>query len=109
MAIFGIGAVGGVMLAMHVLRGRLAPWFLSVGHAAAGATGIVLVLIAFLQSTGGSRVGWVLGIFVLAAIGGFYLASFHARQKFPPRAAVLAHGALAIIGFVTLLMVVLGA
>jgi two-component system sensor histidine kinase BaeS len=42
--IFAIGAVGGLVLASSVLRGRLAPWALSLLHMALGATGLVLTL-----------------------------------------------------------------
>jgi hypothetical protein len=36
--VFAIGAVGGLILANSVLRGRFAPWALSLLHAALGAT-----------------------------------------------------------------------
>ena len=38
--IFAIAAVGGLVLAASVLRGRLAPWALSIVHALLGATGL---------------------------------------------------------------------
>ena len=54
--IFAIGAVGGLIMAMRVLRGQLAPWALSLLHAALGATGLVLTaIVAF----GGSGAGGV--------------------------------------------------
>ena len=40
--VFAIGAVGGLILANSVLRGQLAPWALSLLHAALGSTGLVL-------------------------------------------------------------------
>jgi hypothetical protein len=102
--IFAIGAVGGLVLANSVLRGRLAPWALSLLHAALGATGLVLTAIVVL---GGSTdvakiIPIALIILVVAALGGFFLASFHARKATPPKAAVVAHAGIAVVGFVLL-------
>ena len=51
--VFAIGAVGGLVLASSVLRGRLAPWSLSLLHMALGATGLVLTAIVVLGGTSG--------------------------------------------------------
>lgn len=103
--VFAIGAVGGLILASSVLRGRLAPWSLSLLHAALGATGLVLGGIVVL---GGSNdvpkiAPIALLILVVAALAGFFLASFHARKALPPRPAVFAHASVAVIGFLLLL------
>jgi hypothetical protein len=44
-----------------------------------------------------------LGILVLAALLGFYLASIHARNVVAPKGAVLAHAGVAVVGFLLLL------
>src|ERR1051326_2473863 len=45
--VFAIGALGGLTLAgVYVLRGRLAPWALSLLHAALGAVGLLLLIYA---------------------------------------------------------------
>jgi len=103
--VFAIGAVGGLVLANSVLRGRMASWALSLLHAALGATGLVLTAIVVL---GGSYevakiVPIALLILVVAALAGFFLASFHARKTSPPTPAVLAHAGVAVIGFLSLL------
>jgi hypothetical protein len=102
--IFAIGAVGGLILANSVLRGRLAPWALSLLHAALGATGLVLTGIVVLQGdeSGQGIIPIALLILVVAALGGFFLASFHARKVAAPRPAVLAHAGAAVIGFLLL-------
>ncbi|MBX3563692.1 MAG: hypothetical protein KF730_03850 [Sphingomonas sp.] len=41
---FGAGAIGGLVLASSVLRGRIARWRPSLLHAALGATGLGLLL-----------------------------------------------------------------
>ena len=103
--IFAIGAVGGLILASSVLRGRLASWGLSLLHAALGATGLVLTAIVVLQGSSdlASIVPIALLILVVAALAGFFLASYHARKISPPRPAVVAHAGVAVIGFLMLL------
>ena len=49
--VFAIGAAGGLVLANSVLRGRLAPWSLSLLHAALGATGLVLTALVVLDKS----------------------------------------------------------
>lgn len=102
--VFAIGAMGGLVLASHVLRGRLAPWALSLLHMALGATGLVLTALVVL---GGSTAGKgiipiALLILVIAALGGFYLASVHARKVVASKGVVLAHATAAVIGFLLL-------
>lgn len=100
---FAIAAVGGLILAAHVLRGKFAPWALSVLHALLGATGLVLLIVMLVQGSAPQRVlaGFVL--LLIAALGGFFLASFHLRRKLPPKAVVLVHASVAVVGFLTLL------
>ena len=107
LVVFAIGAVGGLILAGHVLTGRFAPWALSIGHALLGATGIGLLITVVLQGAAPARVTAALGLLVVAALGGFFLASFHYRKQIPPKAFVLAHAGVAVAGFLTLLSVVL--
>ena len=102
--VFAIGALGGLVMAMRVLRGQMAPWALSLLHAALGATGLVLTAIVVFGGSGGVAgiVPIALLILVIAALGGFYLASIHARQQLPPRAVVFIHAGAAVIGFLLL-------
>ncbi|MES1196858.1 MAG: hypothetical protein ABUL58_07935, partial [Steroidobacter sp.] len=72
--IFAIAAAGGLVLANNVLRGKLAPWSVSLLHALLGATGLILVLLALINGAANLvRVAFI--ILVVAALGGFYLAS----------------------------------
>jgi hypothetical protein len=100
--IFAIGAIGGLIMAMRVLRGQLAPWALSLLHAALGATGLVLTALVVLGPGAPSMVTVALLILVVAALGGFYLASIHAKQQVAPRTIVFVHAGAAIIGFLLL-------
>ena len=105
--VFAIAAVGGLVLASSVLRGKLAPWAISVLHALLGASGLVLLIVAVMQGEGAGRVTAALGLLVLAALGGFYLASLHLRKQVAPKAVVFVHAGIAVVGFLTLLSAVL--
>ena len=102
--IFAVGALGGLVLANSVLRGRLAPWALSLLHAALGATGLVLTaLVLFGQGEDvPPNTGLALLLLVVAALGGFFLASFHLRNRPGPKPVVLIHAGVAVVGFVLL-------
>src|SRR3546814_242874 len=105
--VFAVAAAGGLILAAHVLRDKFAPWALSLLHALLGAVGLILLIIVL---AGGSAPQTVLIGFILlliAALGGFFLASFHARKRLPPKAVVIVHAAVAVIGFLTTLSLVL--
>ena len=101
--VFAIAAVGGLVLAAHVLRGKFAPWALSLLHALLGATGLVLLIAMLVQGSAPQRVlaGFVL--LLVAALGGFFLASFHLRKQLPPKTVVAIHAGIAVAGFLTLL------
>jgi len=107
LAVFIVAALGGAAMAWKILRGGLAPWALSLLHAALGATGLGLLVAAVLPGQAGSRVTAALVILVVAALGGFYLASLHARNTVAPKAVVVVHAAVAVLGVVVLLSTVL--
>lgn len=106
-AAFAVAAIGGLILASHVLRDRFAPWALSVVHALLGATGLVLLIVLVLQGAAPGRLTAALALLVLAALGGFFVASFHLRRRIAPKPAVLVHAGVAVIGFLTLLSLLL--
>lgn len=98
---FVVAAVGGLVLAASVLRGKLAPWALSLVHAALGALGLVLTIVAVLQGAP-DKATLALVILVVAALGGFFLASFHLRKIVAPKPVVVVHALVAVIGVLTL-------
>ena len=101
--VFAVAALGGLVLAAHVLRGKFAPWALSLLHAALGATGLVLLVMLLLRGAASQPVMTGLAVLLLAALGGFFLASFHLRRKLPPKAVVVIHAGVAVAGFLVLL------
>ncbi|MBN8793797.1 MAG: hypothetical protein J0I01_16355 [Stenotrophomonas nitritireducens] len=105
--VFAVAAIGGLVLAAHVLRGKFAPWALSLLHAVLGATGLVLLVVLMVQGAASRPVMTGLAILLLAALGGFFLASFHLRRKLPPKAVVAIHAGVAVAGFLVLLSQVL--
>ena len=105
--IFAIAAVGGLLLAASVLRGKLAPWALSIVHALLGATGLVLLVLSVLKGAASGRATIALCVLLVAALGGFFLASIHLRGQIAPKAVVIIHAGVAVTGFLTLLSAVL--
>ena len=103
--IFAIGALGGLVLASSVLRGKLAPWALSILHMLLGATGLVLTALVVLggSDAGKGMVPIALLILVVAALGGFYLASIHVKKEVASKGVVFTHAGIAVIGFLLLL------
>jgi hypothetical protein len=107
LVVFAIAALGGLVLASSVLRGKLAPWAISILHALLGATGLVLLLLGVMGGSGAGRALAALGLLVVAALGGFYLASLHVRKTIAPKGVVFLHAGLAVAGFLVLLTAVL--
>lgn len=101
--LFAIGACGGMFLAWRVLRDRSAPWAVSILHGLLGAGGIATLLVLILRG-GATRVTvGALILFAVAACGGLFLASFHARKVWPPKVIVWVHAGIALSAFGTLL------
>lgn len=107
LALFVVAALGGLVMAVKLFRGQHPPWALSLLHAALGAAGLVLLLVAVVGGTAGTRVAAALVVLVVAALGGFYLASLHLRKTIAPRVVVIVHAAVAAVGVVTLITALL--
>lgn len=103
----GLTAAGGLILAASVLRDKLAPWILSLVHALLGASGLILLLAILLKGSAPQQILVGFALLLVAALGGFFLASFHFRQKTPPKAVVFIHAGIAVAGLLTLLTLVL--
>ena len=99
--IFAITAVGGLVLATNVLGGKLAPWPVSIIHALLGAAGLAILILAVMNGEGG-MIPISLGLLVVAALGGFYLASRHMKNQIAPKSIVIIHALVAVVGFLLL-------
>ena len=100
--LFTITALGGVILATRVLSGKLASWPISVIHALLGASGLVILGLVALEGTASAQVTAALGLLVIAALGGFFLVSFHVRKIVAAKSIVVIHAGVAVAGFLTL-------
>lgn len=102
--LFAIAALGGVTMAVMHFRGRTPPPVaLALLHGVFAASGLVVLLLAVWPHFSGRAV-WALGLFLLAALGGFTLAlGFHWRGRPLPAGLVVGHGLLAVLAFLILL------
>jgi hypothetical protein len=102
--LFAIAAVGGAIMAAMRFGGReLPPMGLAIVHGLFAAAGLVTLIVAVV----GANASWaaivaVIG-FVVAALGGFMLFSYHLRRQALPVNYVVVHGAGAVISFLILL------
>lgn len=104
LGLFAIGALFGLTMAIMHFRGVSPPrvWLAAV-HSVFVAGGLMVLFVAVWPDFRG-RAALALGVFVLAALGGFTLAlGFHLRRMRLPSALVLGHGTLAVIAFLILL------
>lgn len=104
--VFLVGACGGLVLASFVLRGKLAPWAVSLLHAMLGATGILLLATAILMDNLGKLPIIALCVFLVTAGFGFYLASMHYGKRVAMKKVVLTHASFAITGALLLIAAV---
>lgn len=100
--LFATAAIAGISFLVRLLRKQQLTWGPTLLHGAAAALALVLVLLAFLR--GDTRLGTPLAFFVVAALGGFVLVSFHLRQKPHPIPLAIVHGLVAAAGFVLLVL-----
>jgi hypothetical protein len=102
--LFAVAALGGVVLAAMRFGGReIPPMALALVHGLFAASGLVALVLAVVNSTV-STLAWVALVgFVVAALGGFMLFSYHLRRQALPVNYVVIHGAGAVLSFVILL------
>ena len=101
--LFALAAAGGVVLASLRIRDKPLPMPLALAHGAAAAIGLVLLALAALSGPAPGEARLALGLFVVAALGGFVLFSYHVRQRQLPLPVVVVHGLVAVIAFVILI------
>lgn len=108
LALFAIAAVGGAVLAYLRISNKPLPTPLALLHGALAATGLVVLALGVFGGSAPNRAGLALGLFVVAALGGFVLFSFHLRKVPLPVPVVVIHGAVAVTAFLILLVAVVG-
>ncbi|HSN17029.1 MAG TPA: hypothetical protein VLV87_02370 [Gammaproteobacteria bacterium] len=107
--LFALGALGGLYLATLAFKGKPLPAAVAVLHGLLGATGLVLLIVGVLAGMGAGTAKIALVILIVAALGGFYLLSFHIKKQQHPRAVIVIHALVAVVGFLTLLTAIVQA
>lgn len=106
--LFGIAAVGGLLLGILRLRERALPMPLSLIHGAVAAAALVSLIVAVLGGPAAPAVWGALVLFLVAAGGGFVAFSFHLRGRALPRPLLFVHGGAAVVAYLVLLYGALG-
>lgn len=102
--LFAVAALGGLVIAIMRFSGReVPPMGLAVVHGLAAAAGLLALIFAVLGHTQATASTVALIGFVVAALGGFFLFSYHLRNQALPIPVVVIHGLVAVISFVILL------
>lgn len=96
--LFLLAAVGGLYMAAQIFKGAFPPVFVAVAHGALAATGLVLVIFAAMSPGANQLVKYGAGTLFVAALGGFFLASFHLRRVPHPKGVVVLHALIAVAG-----------
>jgi len=102
--LFAVAALGGLVLGVSGLRRKDLPMWLSLVHGAVAAAGLITLILGIVQGNAGSLLIISLVLFLIAALGGFVLFSYHLRQKPHPKGLIVIHALTAVIAFVFLLV-----
>lgn len=100
--IFAVTALGGLIMAFLHFRDRQIPLLLAVGHGLLGACGLLTLGWAVFRLHPGGNAPISLGIFIVTALGGFFLFSFQVRGLRLPSWGVIVHALAAVTGFALL-------
>ena len=108
LVLFAIAALGGVTMAVMRFRGaERPPTGLALLHGAFAAAGIIVLIVAMLSMPNPAQARTALVLFIVAALGGFYLFAQHAQKRALPIPVILVHALIAVIGFLILLVIVI--
>ncbi|HJT25544.1 MAG TPA: hypothetical protein VJ873_13300 [bacterium] len=102
--LFAVAAVGGLTLATLHFKKKNLPLPLALLHGLLGAAGLVVLLVAILHGGTPAKATYAIILFAVAAVGGFYLFSFHLRKKALPSTVVVIHALVAVAAFACLLV-----
>jgi hypothetical protein len=105
--LFAVAALGGLVLGVSGLRQRELPMWLSLIHGVVAAAGLITLILGVVQGNAGTLTILSLILFLIAALGGFVLFSYHLRRKPHPKGLIVIHALVAVIAFVFLLIGIL--
>ncbi|HUM11206.1 MAG TPA: hypothetical protein VLT82_09685 [Myxococcaceae bacterium] len=110
LVLFALAAVGGLYMAAVRFRGaERPPTGIALAHGAAAAAGLIALIVAVTSASGPSLARTALIVFLVAALGGFFLFAQHMQKKALPIPVMVIHAGVAVLGFILLLVAALGA
>jgi hypothetical protein len=106
--LFALAALGGLTMAGIRISGTpRPPTWLALGHGLIAASGLLTLIYTAATQAVPTLAMIAIVVFVLAALGGATIfVLFHLKMKPLPIPLVLGHGAVAITGFVLLLLAI---
>jgi len=99
LGLFAVAALVGLYNASRIFGGAMTPWLAGIVHALFAAGGLVVLALAYLNGGMAQMAVIALGVLVLAALGGFFLGSYHLRKQVAPKPVVVIHALVAVVGF----------
>ena len=107
MLFFGIAAIGGITLVTMKYRGKGLSMPLAIVHGIFAATGLVFLIINVALGYGNTLMNFSLVLFIITALGGFTVFSFHVRKKKMSNNLIILHASGAILSFLILIIAVI--
>ena len=105
-ALFAFAAIIGLLILKNWLTSANTSRTVVYAHGIFAAVALVLLFIQNIQNPGG-HLRTSLILFIVAAMGGFYMFYRDLKGKFSPTWLAVTHALLAVSGFVFLLLLVL--
>ena len=106
--LFAVAAVGGATLVVRKFTGKGMPLSLAAVHGIFAAAGLITLAASVYNNSSNKLMNISLILFLIVALGGFILLSYHLRKKAHPVALIGIHGAGAVVSFLLLLAAVFG-
>jgi uncharacterized membrane protein HdeD (DUF308 family) len=104
--LFTVAALGGIaMAAMRLGTGRNPPAWLAMLHGTLGAAGLTLLVFALFTTQLPALAMIAAVLILLAAVGGAVMnLGYHWHGKLLPKGLIFGHAALAVAGYLALLL-----
>ena len=104
--LFAVAALIGIVILKNWLTAANTSRTVVYLHGVFAAAALILLLIQFLNNTSGALKTSLI-LFVIAAIGGFYMFFQDIKGRYSPTWLGVVHGLIAVAGFVFLLLTVI--
>ncbi|MBL7931523.1 MAG: hypothetical protein JNL60_06465 [Bacteroidia bacterium] len=101
-ALFALSAVLGLIILINWLTKKNAPRGVVYSHGLVAALALVLLIVYAVQNPDNFPKASII-LFVIAALGGFYMFFNDLKKKTSPLAIAFIHALLAVAGFIMLL------